>query len=93
MACTYQAEQVSIPCIIEIINEVRNKSVNATTVRKILKQVDAGIAIFGKPEDISTMSTDLESLANLLEASVTDATAQNGAWLSILIAILKLLLQ
>jgi len=97
MSCVYTPEPVSIPCIIEIINDFRTGQPVVNTIRKIMKQVDSGLALFGKPDStILPLSTDLTELVNSLEQTVgelDDVTAMNPIWLTILIAILKELLK
>lgn len=96
MSCVYPQETVSIPCLIEVINEVRSGTITTVTIRKALKQVDTGLALFGKPSgDIVTLSADLPGLVDQLEDALVETDVTSAAtpiWLVILLAILKQLL-
>lgn len=60
MSCVYEAEPVSFSCVLAVVNDVRTGAVTVDTVRKILKQVDSGLAQFGQrqPVGVSSLAED-----------------------------------
>ena len=71
MSCVYEAEPLSFSCILDAVKDVRSGTVSTETVRKILKQVDAGLAQYGKPKPVGVSSVSDEELLDQLEQSCT----------------------
>lgn len=101
MSCVYDPEELSFPCIMEIINDVRSGNVSTTTVRKVLKQVDSGLAKFSSPPstlsvlDEDEICDELEALANnQADRADVGAMSLEGYMkaLSLLLSLLELLL-
>ena len=90
--CLYQPEPASLECILEVVKDVRNGDITSTTVRKVLKQVDSGLAAFGRPEPVVGTLSEEDLLAQLEAACTAEVTTASPAWLPLLIALLKMLL-
>lgn len=85
----YDAEPVSFSCVLDVVNDVRTGEISTETARKILKQVDAGLAQFGKPNPIGYKSMAETDLLNEVESKCTVGSADEN----ILVDLLPLLLQ
>ena len=89
MSCVYEAEPVSFSCVLDVVNDVRTGNVTTETARKILKQVDSGLAQFGKPKPIGL--TNIEEI-ELLDA-IESRCSMESKGTDILVDLLPLLLQ
>mgnify|MGYP006370991091 FL=1 len=67
MSCVYEAEPLSFSCVLSAIGDVRNGTVTADTVRKILKQIDSAVAQFGMPKPVGVSSLSDEEVLTSLE--------------------------
>lgn len=91
--CVNEPQDLSFPCIMSIVSDVRSGNITTETFRKVLKQVDNGLAKFGKP-DASILSIESEQeVCDKIEQYInSDVTAQNPMLLiSMLLTILRLL--
>lgn len=109
MSCVYNVEELSFPCIMEIVSDIRSKDITVLTFRKVLKQLDSGLAKFGDREDsiiftadkpiedqITYICKELEAIYNNEgeRAEVGNLNANAGNTLVMLLkALLKLLLE
>ncbi len=94
-------EPVSFECILSAVNDMRSANFSATTIRKVIKQVDNALAsVAGDDADISiavAQGGDLESLCDQVEASCqpseVSALGVSPLLASLLIALLKAALE
>lgn len=90
MSCVYEAEPVSFSCILDVVSDVRSGKVTVETARKIIKQVDGGLAQFGMPKPVGFKALPEEDLLTAVE----DACKVEGIdWSSKLVQMLPLLMQ
>lgn len=62
----YDAEPVSFSCVLSVISDIREGNVSVDTARKVLKQIDAGLAQFGVPKPIGVRAlSDDDMLSNV----------------------------
>lgn len=86
MTCVYVADDISFPCIMDIVHDVREGNINTTLVRKVLKQLDSGLSKFDPEGDTITFTTGwdrekrLEVICNEFEAINANSLdrAENG---------------
>ena len=92
MACVYPAEPIDFSCIVQIIAEVRGGSVTATTVRKLLKQIDSGIALFGTPQVGLPTAMGTDSLCDRIEefVPIPGRPSTNIGWLELILLLIEL---
>lgn len=75
-SCVYEAEQLSFSCVLDVVNDVRTGNITTETARKILKQVDAGLAQFGRPDPVGVAAMSEDELLNQIESKcVVQGTA------------------
>lgn len=90
MSCIYEAEPVSFSCILDVVSDVRKGTVTVETARKIIKQVDGGLAQFGMPKPVGVKALPEEDLLTMIE----DQCKMEGiGWSSKLAQMLPLLMQ
>lgn len=90
MSCVYEAEPVSFSCILDVVSDVRKGTVTVETARKIIKQVDGGLAQFGMPKPIGYKALPEEDLLKEVE---DQCKVEGIDWSSKLTQMLPLLLQ
>ena len=73
----------------EIVNDVRSADVSTTTVRKLLKQIDGGLAAFGTPVGTAADLSQEDTL-NRIEVLVKEPSAQ-GINMELILLLIKLL--
>lgn len=56
MSCVYEADQMSLECVLEIYTKIKTEGMSTTVFRMAIKQIDCGLAQFGKP-DISLLQS------------------------------------
>jgi hypothetical protein len=84
--CVYESDDISFPCIMDIVHDVREGNINTTLIRKVLKQLDAGLAKFDPEGDSISFSNGqgqdkrLDIICNELEAINANSLdrAENG---------------
>jgi len=95
MACVYEAEPVSFSCVLDVVSDIRAGSVSTLTARKVLKQVDAGIAQFGRPP-VGMAALSEEALLDAIEGCCvvegSSASDKITELLPLLIQLLKLIM-
>ena len=75
-SCVYEAEQLSFSCVLDVVNDVRTGNITTETARKILKQVDSGLAQFGRPDPVGVAAMSEDELLNQIESKcVVQGTA------------------
>ena len=81
--CTYEAEPISFPCVLEIVNDVRGGKLGAPTFRKLIKQIDSGLALLGGGEDDEVLvvggeapPASTEEVCAKIEATCQETSAQ-----------------
>lgn len=83
--CVYIADDISFPCIMEIIHDVREGNISTTLVRKVLKQLDSALDKFDPVQESFTFSSGmgqdkrLDLLCNELETINTNSKEQADA--------------
>lgn len=72
MSCVYDAEPVSFTCILSVVSDIKDAKVTVETARKVIKQIDAGLAQFGAPKPVGVASlSDDEMLSRIEELCST----------------------
>ena len=96
MSCMYEAEQVSFSCILDVVSDVRKGTVTTETVRKIIKQIDGGLAQFGMPKPVGVKALPEDELLSQVENMCTvegiDWSAKLAQMLPLLLQLLQILL-
>lgn len=96
MSCVYEAEPVSFSCILDVVNDVRSGKVTTETARKIIKQVDAGLAQFGLPKPIGVRALPqdelLSEVENMCSVEGIDWSAKLAQMLPLLLQLLQIIL-
>ena len=90
MSCVYEAEPVSFSCILDVVSDVRSGKVTVETARKIIKQVDGGLAQFGMPKPVGYKALPEEDLLKEVE---DQCKVEGIDWSSKLAQMLPLLMQ
>lgn len=60
--CVYPAEPMSLECVFSIWSDASTGNFGALSIRKLLKQIDCGVAQFGKPEVGTLTSMNKEEI-------------------------------
>lgn len=89
MSCLYSPEPLSFECVMEIVNDFRAGDLSTTTVRKLLKQIDSGLAAFGMPVTVATDLEKSEVLDRIEELTKQPSTA--GINIELIMLLIKLL--
>lgn len=96
MSCMYEAEPLSFSCVLSAIGDVRNGTVTADTIRKILKQIDSAVAQFGMPKPVGVKALPEDELLSQVENMCTvegiDWSAKLAQMLPLLLQLLQILL-
>lgn len=90
MTCLNETSSVEFSCVLEIVRDVRAGKINATMVRKILKQADAALSQLAPDEAavLSAMTTNeqsAEDICDILEAQATEPSVQMSPLLATLL--------
>lgn len=68
MSCVFDDASIDFDCLRQIISRIYQGNTDVTTFRMVLKQVDAGLSLYGMPvsatsySDMSHVLVELESL-------------------------------
>lgn len=59
--CVYEPDDISFPCIMDIVYDVREGNINTLLVRKVLKQLDSALSKFDPEGDSISFSNGMDS--------------------------------
>ena len=92
MSCVFEESTIDFDCLRQIITRVYSGNLDVTTFRMVLKQVDAGLAVYGMPVSTTSFS-DPKNVVLELEALVpkeSEVVASIG-YVQIVMLLLELL--
>lgn len=97
MSCVFEDFSIDFDCLRQIISRAYQGQLDVQLARMTLKQLDAGLALYGIPDDVTTLNletTSAEDVASKLEEYVPDEGEVSLAapdYMQIILLLLELL--